>query len=120
MSKRRKKIRIRIYKDVDCHLCGFPIPEDIIAQRHPLLGTVDHIVPVSKGGNLLFNNKKPAHRCCNGIRGNQDITDGVREKCVHAVLSAFHKYGIRQSKRFDNVRDHIQKMSITSYDTSNT
>lgn len=117
MSKRRKKIRTRIYKDVDCHLCGFPIPEDVISQKHPLLGTVDHVVPVSKGGQLLFNNKKPAHRCCNGVRGNQDITDELRQKCMHAALAAFHKYGIKQSKRFDGVRDHVQKIAAQQTQT---
>ena len=45
----------------------------------PLAYTVDHIVPLNKGGTDTLDNKQPAHRACN--RAKSDHTDeppGIR------------------------------------------
>lgn len=58
-----------------CWLCGHRIPYEIrgpAASRHPLAFTLDHLVPLSKGGDLLDRgNARPAHRRCNSARGNR-------------------------------------------------
>ena len=53
-----------------CYLCGFPIPEEIVSPRHPLFGTVDHVVPRSRDGSDAAYNRAPAHRLCNQRKGN--------------------------------------------------
>ena len=53
-----------------CHLCGLPIPDNIVSQAHPLFGTIDHIVPLSRNGTNSASNLGPAHRLCNGRKGN--------------------------------------------------
>ena len=45
-----------------CHLCG---------KRGA--DTVDHLLPVSKGGNDSSDNLRAAHLSCNASRGNRDL-----------------------------------------------
>lgn len=49
-----------------CALCGKPI-EDMKEC------TIDHIIPVSKGGLTTVENCQLAHRKCNLVRGNQEF-----------------------------------------------
>lgn len=54
-----------------CWICGHNIPPDLDA-RHPLSFTLDHLVPLSRGGDLLDPaNARSAHRRCNSTRGNR-------------------------------------------------
>lgn len=58
-----------------CWLCGKGIAYSITgpeAGKHPLAFTLDHLVPLSKGGDLLDPaNARSAHRRCNSARGNR-------------------------------------------------
>lgn len=57
-----------------CWLCGHNIGYELDA-RHPLSFTLDHEVPLSKGGSLLDRaNARPAHRRCNSSRGARMTT----------------------------------------------
>ncbi|MGV2914482.1 HNH endonuclease [Streptomyces alfalfae] len=64
-----------------CWWCGKPIRYDLTgldAQRHPLAFTLDHLLPLSRGGDLLDPaNARSAHRRCNSARGNR--TDRKRQ-----------------------------------------
>ncbi|MEH0578981.1 HNH endonuclease [Streptomyces sp. B21-108] len=63
-----------------CWWCGKPIRYDItgpLAGRHRDAFTLDHAVPLSRGGDLLDPaNALSAHRRCNSARGNR--TDASR------------------------------------------
>ena len=56
----------------DCHICNKPI--DLNAPRQ--CGKpgwewglqIDHVIPLSKGGNDLIDNLRPAHGYCNNIK----------------------------------------------------
>ncbi|MFD9515531.1 HNH endonuclease [Streptomyces mirabilis] len=53
-------------------ICGHNIAVNVDCQRHPLAFTLDHEVPLSKGGSLLDPaNARSAHRRCNSARGNR-------------------------------------------------
>jgi 5-methylcytosine-specific restriction endonuclease McrA len=39
--------------------------------ENPRTATIDHIVPLSKGGTNLLVNLRLAHRACNNERGNR-------------------------------------------------
>jgi 5-methylcytosine-specific restriction endonuclease McrA len=54
-----------------CWICGHNIDPGLDA-RHPLSFTLDHVVPLSRGGDLLDPaNARAAHRRCNSARGNR-------------------------------------------------
>lgn len=71
----RKKPRKRVVglNPAWCYLCGLPIPDEIASPRHPLFGTVDHIIPLSRNGANTLRNLAPAHRLCNEQKGNHMI-----------------------------------------------
>lgn len=55
-----------------CWICGHNIPANVDGRRHPLAFTLDHLVPLSRGGSLLDPaNARSAHRRCNSARGNR-------------------------------------------------
>jgi 5-methylcytosine-specific restriction endonuclease McrA len=55
-----------------CWICGHNIPEGVDGRRHPLAFTLDHLMPLSRGGDLLDPaNARSAHRRCNSSRGNR-------------------------------------------------
>lgn len=64
-----------------CWWCGDPIRYDItgeLARRHRDAFTLDHAIPLSRGGDLLNPaNARSAHRRCNSARGNR--TDPQRQ-----------------------------------------
>ena len=48
-----------------CGICGLPVDKSL-RSPHPMSATVDHIIPVSKGGHPTdLDNLQLAHRCCN-------------------------------------------------------
>ena len=74
MERKRKSLRRAIRSDpATCCLCGFLIPNNIVSPSHPLFGTIDHIIPTSRGGPDSVFNRAPAHRLCNERKGDQII-----------------------------------------------
>ena len=61
-----------------CHICGKQCNLDdyTVTDAAVIAGnwypSIDHIVPVSKGGADSWDNVKLAHRICNSIRGNRE------------------------------------------------
>lgn len=61
-----------------CGICGKPV-DFSYKYPHPLSPTVDHIIPVSKGGHPSdLANLQLAHRCCNRQKS---------DKLVETILS---------------------------------
>lgn len=50
---------------VNCHVCGKPITKESYA-------TLEHILPVSKGGTDDMGNLALSHEKCNQARGNDE------------------------------------------------
>jgi len=73
-----------------CHLCDHPI----IELTGPLGLTKDHVIPKSKGGKNTKDNLLPAHRICNHIKDDRDLTDELREEC----RKAFEKRQFKPAK----------------------
>lgn len=52
----------------DCSLCGEMI-DFSLPPTDRMSPTVDHVIPISKGGPDLLSNVRLAHRVCNSIKG---------------------------------------------------
>lgn len=56
--------------DYTCQICMGPL--DMAAGRfEPLSPTIDHIVPLSRGGHHTYENTQAAHRRCNIAKGGR-------------------------------------------------
>jgi len=81
------KLRVLMESGGNCWLCGLPIQK----MSH---FTVDHVVPLSKGGMNTKGNKRAAHKKCNGIKGDALIKSSVQ------FLEQFgEKIGMKQKKK---------------------
>lgn len=69
--KEYEKIRKQIIKKYDvCALCGKPVDKRL-KFPHPMSATVDHIIPVSKGGHPFDeDNLQLAHNKCNRFKSD--------------------------------------------------
>lgn len=75
--ERLKKV---IYAREICWLCGKPVRYDV-GPRHPLAPSVDHLIPLSKGGHpTAIENAELAHYGCNSARGNGSNRPDATEK----------------------------------------
>lgn len=76
-SKRKKRIvRKLIERDgLACCFCGQPI-ELGLPDQDPWRLSIDHLVPLCKGGNSLLTNLRLAHRYCNSL----DYRTGLYDK----------------------------------------
>jgi 5-methylcytosine-specific restriction endonuclease McrA len=52
-----------------CSICGRKVMLDVNCQ-HDLYPSIDHILPVSKGGTHTWGNVQLAHRVCNTVKSN--------------------------------------------------
>lgn len=66
-----------VFKDVllerdgwTCHICKGEIPKGL-DRYHPLFPHIEHIVPLSKGGEHSYENTAPAHASCNIQKGDK-------------------------------------------------
>ena len=55
-----------------CKLCGKKVNKDH-RHPHPMSASIDHIIPLSKGGKHTKDNVRLAHLRCNVSRGNRDV-----------------------------------------------
>lgn len=53
-----------------CRLCGEAIPR-VVKHGHPLYLTIDHIIPLAKGGEHSPSNVQAAHAICNYSKGDR-------------------------------------------------
>jgi 5-methylcytosine-specific restriction endonuclease McrA len=68
-----KKVRAK-YHDV-CQICGLMVDDTAMVNGHikRLYPTIDHIIPLSKGGTHTWENVRLAHMSCNA--GKRDKND---------------------------------------------
>ena len=73
----RTKLRARLAKEGrPCHLCGQPIDYGL-PSGHPWSFELDHIVPLSRGGDPWgYDNAAASHRICNQRKGKRMPQDG--------------------------------------------
>jgi 5-methylcytosine-specific restriction endonuclease McrA len=74
----KNKRRILATQEV-CGICGRPVDKSL-KFPHPLSPTIDHIIPVSKGGHpSALDNLQLAHFTCNREKSAQLLAPGKGE-----------------------------------------
>ncbi|MGP9723764.1 HNH endonuclease [Corynebacterium sp. AOP40-9SA-29] len=73
-----------------CGICGENIDPYL---RHPerMAGTIDHIVPLKKGGHHWFGNVQAAHYSCNSRKRDSVTSEDInryKQRCKYYVLQA--------------------------------
>ena len=56
-----------------CHLCGGKINRHLRGDNW-WRATLDHVLPLSRGGTHTWNNVRAAHWRCNMMKGNSVVT----------------------------------------------
>lgn len=66
-----------------CHICGEPI-DRTVKYPHPRSKSIDHVLPLSKGGSHSYNNIKAAHFWCNSMKSDHiiDPLDNEATQCA--------------------------------------
>lgn len=61
-----------------CQLCGLPVDDKDIENGHAkgLYPSLDHIIPLSKGGTHTWNNVQLAHMACNSGKCDRYVING--------------------------------------------
>jgi hypothetical protein len=54
-----------------CYICAEDAPRALKGTNHPLAPTLDHVVPMSKGGPHMRGNIRCAHRRCNEFKADR-------------------------------------------------
>ncbi len=54
-----------------CSLCGRKTPKRLMGSNSPKAPTIDHILPMSRGGGHTWDNVQCACRACNSEKGNR-------------------------------------------------
>ena len=64
-----------------CQLCQQRIPRDV-HYLDPMAPTIDHIVPLARGGAHVRANVQAAHRSCNTAKGTRPLATGEQLRLV--------------------------------------
>lgn len=76
-----------------CHICGLIIPVEIVSSKHPLYGTIDHVIPLSKGGKDKASNRAPAHNLCNRHKADKpELSPKEKLKAFKCALACLNEY----------------------------
>jgi 5-methylcytosine-specific restriction endonuclease McrA len=81
----RNRKRILASQSV-CGICGQPVDKSIKDPRDPMAPTIDHIIPISRGGHPSdISNLQLAHRWCNRQKADKLDSEERRKKTKTAA-----------------------------------
>lgn len=58
-----------------CYLCGCDTPESLRGKDEPNAPEIEHVIPLSRGGEHSYKNVRCACRTCNNIKGDRTLDE---------------------------------------------
>lgn len=89
-----------------CAICGKPISDDEFS--------IDHIIPISRGGNNSIDNLRPVHRRCNTIKDNM-LDDELLQHTTDILC--YNLYNNPNSDSFNKLIRAIVRGTINNTNT---
>ena len=97
-----KNRRLIIAQGEVCALCGMPVDKSL-RFPHPMSASVDHIIPISKGGHPSnIENLQLTHLICNQLKGTRLVTD--ENKNIQKETEIISNRNLPQSINWVNYR----------------
>ena len=102
-----EKARAKILATRDtCGICGKPV-DFSYKYPHPLSPTVDHIIPVSKGGHPSdISNLQLAHRCCNRQKSDKILAEAYTDSLGSASKKIISNRVLEQHADWINYKEN--------------
>lgn len=99
-----KDVRLDAYRKTHgrCAICGEPIEYATF--------TIDHIIPLSKGGTNYFENLQPTCRVCNQIKQDMLLDELMGKLMKILIYNTKSNYCVRYSREFSKIQvEHRRK-----------
>ena len=114
MAFERNRKKILATQDV-CAICG-QLVDKTLKYPHPMSATIDHIIPVSKGGHPSdLENLQLAHFYCNRQKSNK--VDSAREDVEQIIdnrnLPLSLNWSLYNEKNAEELRQEVEKIEAT-------
>ncbi|HTE56958.1 MAG TPA: HNH endonuclease [Kofleriaceae bacterium] len=77
-------IDVHTRDDWTCRLCSLPI-DPAVAWPDPMSPSVDHVIPLSRGGAHAMGNVQSAHLGCNSSKGNRLLSELILDLQAKAL-----------------------------------
>lgn len=131
ISSRSKVCLLRQLRQRDgwrCLLCNRKFEDPSPSHPHPLSVTIDHVLPVSKGGTNEPNNLQLTHRMCNmkkhdGVQPHRFPTQKHTKWITNQLLHELRTRGLRGWRRHQVVQGcvpdvvfRVAKLAVYVYD----
>lgn len=97
------KNRRRILAEQEvCALCGMPVDKHL-KFPHPMSASVDHIIPVAKGGHpAAYENLQLTHLICNQVKSSKLVIENNKDLVTEAEV--FSNRELKQSMNWVTYR----------------
>lgn len=89
-NKKIDHLSVFEWHDWTCAICGGKIDRNL-RLPHQMAATIEHIVPISRGGKHEFENVAPAHAKCNFSKAD-------------FLMEEYHGAGCQDGNQLDNAR----------------
>lgn len=86
-----------------CRLCGSEV-NTTLTGRNPIAPSIDHIIPLSRGGSHTFKNVQLAHFGCNS-RKNNSMPSDKREVDIRAISLIANTFGVDEVELIEEAQN---------------
>lgn len=95
--RRERRLAIYLRDGMACTYCGAAVEEDGVVL------SLDHVIPVSKGGMNCSKNLVTACRRCNSNRGDRDVAEFAQ------AVAQYLNHGVKAEEIVDSIEKKLSQ-----------